>query len=43
MATISQALAIAVQHRQGGRLQAAEQLYRQLLSVEPNHPGSQQA
>jgi tetratricopeptide (TPR) repeat protein len=37
MATISQALAIAVQHHQAGRLQAAEQIYRQILAVEPNH------
>ena len=37
MATISQALAIAIQHHQDGRLQAAEQVYRQILSREPNH------
>jgi predicted TPR repeat methyltransferase len=37
MPTISQALAIAVQHHQAGRLQAAEQIYRQILAVEPNH------
>ena len=37
MATISELLAIAVQHHQGGRLQAAEQIYRQILAVEPNH------
>jgi tetratricopeptide (TPR) repeat protein len=36
MATISQALAIAVQHHQAGRLQAAEQIYRQILQAEPN-------
>ena len=36
MATISEALAIAVQHHQAGRLQAAEQIYRQILAVEPN-------
>ena len=35
MATISEALAIAVQHHQAGRLQAAEQVYRQILAVEP--------
>jgi predicted O-linked N-acetylglucosamine transferase (SPINDLY family) len=35
MATISEALAIAVQHHQAGRLQAAEQIYRQVLAVEP--------
>jgi predicted O-linked N-acetylglucosamine transferase (SPINDLY family) len=38
MATIPEALAIAIQHHQAGRLQAAEQLYRQILAVEPNHP-----
>ena len=36
MATISQALAIAIQHHQAGRLQAAEQIYRQILALEPN-------
>jgi len=38
MATISEALAMAVQHHQAGRLQAAEQIYRQILAVEPNQP-----
>jgi tetratricopeptide (TPR) repeat protein len=37
MATISEALAIAVRHHQAGRLQAAEQIYRQILAVEPDH------
>ncbi|MGA2257874.1 MAG: tetratricopeptide repeat protein [Thermoguttaceae bacterium] len=37
MATIPEALAIAIQHHQAGRLQAAEQIYRQILAVEPNH------
>ncbi len=37
MATISELLAIAVPHHQGGRLQAAEQIYRQILAIEPNH------
>jgi predicted O-linked N-acetylglucosamine transferase (SPINDLY family) len=36
MATISEALAIALRHHQAGRLQAAEQIYRQILNVEPN-------
>jgi tetratricopeptide (TPR) repeat protein len=36
MATISEALAIAIQHHQAGRLQAAEQIYRQVLQAEPN-------
>ena len=38
MATISEALAIAIQHHQAGRLQAAEQIYRQILQAEPNQP-----
>ena len=37
MATIPEALAIAIQHHQAGRLQPAEQIYRQILAVEPNH------
>jgi predicted O-linked N-acetylglucosamine transferase (SPINDLY family) len=37
MATISEALAIAIQHHQAGRLQAAEHIYRQILQVEPNY------
>ena len=28
---------IGLQHHQAGRLQAAEQIYRQILAVEPNH------
>jgi tetratricopeptide (TPR) repeat protein len=36
MATISQALAIAVQYQQAGRLQAAEQIYRQILQADPH-------
>jgi predicted O-linked N-acetylglucosamine transferase (SPINDLY family) len=37
MPTISEALAMALQHHQAGRLQAAEQIYRQILAIEPNH------
>jgi predicted O-linked N-acetylglucosamine transferase (SPINDLY family) len=37
MATISQAWAMAIQHHQAGRLQAAEQIHRRILAVEPNH------
>ena len=37
MATIPEALAIAVQHHQAGRLRMAEQIYRQILAVEPSH------
>jgi len=36
---LSEAFAAAVQHHQAGRLQAAEQLYRQILQVEPDHAG----
>jgi tetratricopeptide (TPR) repeat protein len=36
MTTTSEALAVAVQHHQAGRLPAAEQIYRQILAVEPN-------
>ena len=35
MATISEALTIAIQHHQAGRLQEAEQIYRQVLQVDP--------
>lgn len=38
MATISEALSIALQHHQAGRLQEAEALYRQILQVQPDHP-----
>jgi tetratricopeptide (TPR) repeat protein len=37
MVTIPEALAIATQHHQAGRLQAAEQIYRQILQAEPSH------
>ncbi len=37
MATTSQILASAVQHHQAGRLDQAEQLYRQILQTDPNH------
>jgi tetratricopeptide (TPR) repeat protein len=36
MATASKRLGLAIQHHQAGRLQAAEQIYRQILSAEPN-------
>ena len=36
MATIPELLTIAIQHHQAGRLQTAEQIYRQVLQVEPN-------
>ena len=38
MATISEALAIAIGRHQAGQLQAAEQIYRQILQAQPNHP-----
>jgi len=37
MGTISEAFAIALEHHQAGRLQAAEQIYRQILQVEAHH------
>jgi tetratricopeptide (TPR) repeat protein len=37
MATIPEALAAAIDHHQGGRLQAAQQIYRRILAAEPNH------
>src|SRR6516164_9403722 len=38
MATISEAISLAVRHHQAGRLPDAEQIYRQVLAVDPNHP-----
>ena len=38
MATIPEALAIAIQHHQAGRLPAAEQIYRQILAADPKQP-----
>ncbi len=35
MATIPEALAIALEHHKAGRLQAAEQIYRQILAADP--------
>jgi tetratricopeptide (TPR) repeat protein len=37
MATISDALTLAIEHHRAGRLPAAEQIYWQILAVEPNH------
>jgi tetratricopeptide (TPR) repeat protein len=37
MATSSELLAIAIQHHLAGRLQIAEQIYRQILAVEPGN------
>ena len=37
MATIPEALAVAVQYHQSGNLQQAEAIYRQILQVDPNH------
>jgi TPR repeat/Family of unknown function (DUF6165)/Tetratricopeptide repeat len=37
MAKISEALAIALQHHRAGRVREAEQIYRQILAVKPNH------
>ncbi|HEX3999516.1 MAG TPA: tetratricopeptide repeat protein [Pirellulales bacterium] len=38
MATIFDALTAALRHHREGRLRAAEQIYRQILAVEPNQP-----
>jgi Tfp pilus assembly protein PilF len=35
--TIPQALQLALQHHQANHLQEAEQIYRQVLEVEPNN------
>ena len=35
MATISEALAIALQHHRAGRLQAAQQVCRQMVAIQP--------
>ena len=35
--TIQQTFHLAVQRHQAGRLQQAEQLYRQILAQQPNH------
>jgi tetratricopeptide (TPR) repeat protein len=37
MATISQALALAIEHHNAGRFQAAERICRQILAAEPSH------
>ena len=37
MLTISEALAIAHSHHEANRLNEAEEMYRQILAVEPNH------
>jgi predicted O-linked N-acetylglucosamine transferase (SPINDLY family) len=38
MSTVDETLAIGTRHHQAGQLALAEQAYRQVLSVEPNHP-----
>jgi protein O-GlcNAc transferase len=37
MATIADTLQIAIQHHQAGRLPVAEQTYRQILAIDPDH------
>jgi len=39
-ATVEQALQIALQHHQAGRLSEAESIYRQILAAVPNHADS---
>ncbi|HEY2411301.1 MAG TPA: tetratricopeptide repeat protein [Pirellulaceae bacterium] len=36
MATTSEALAAAIEHHQGGRLRNAEQLYREIIAIDPS-------
>ena len=38
--TIPQALDLAVQHHQAGRLTNAEDIYQQVLQTEPDHPSA---
>ncbi|HYH19086.1 MAG TPA: tetratricopeptide repeat protein [Azospirillum sp.] len=40
MATIAEALAIAVEHHQAGRLQEAEVLYARIIDADPEHAGA---
>ncbi len=40
MATIPEALGLALRHHRAGRMQAAELIYRQILAVEPKHAGA---
>jgi predicted O-linked N-acetylglucosamine transferase (SPINDLY family) len=37
MATLAEALALAVQHHQAGRLDLAEEIYRRVLAADPEH------
>ncbi len=37
MATVAEALALAVRHHRAGALAEAEQLYRQILAADPRH------
>jgi protein O-GlcNAc transferase len=37
MATTAEALAVALEHHQAGRLSDAEAIYRQIVEAEPNH------
>lgn len=40
MARIPEALTVAVQHHQAGRLTEAERIYREILAGVPDHPGA---
>jgi predicted O-linked N-acetylglucosamine transferase (SPINDLY family) len=37
MSTLAEAMAVAVRHQQAGNLQTAEQMYRMILGVDPQH------
>lgn len=41
MPTIDEALALALQHHNAGRLGSAEYIYQQILGVQPDHPQAQ--
>ncbi|MGP0066295.1 MAG: tetratricopeptide repeat protein [Isosphaeraceae bacterium] len=40
MPTLTEAFALAIRHHQSGRLEAAEQLYRHILQLDPTHADS---
>src|SRR5262245_21047607 len=40
MATVNEAIKLAISHHQGGRIHEAEQIYRQILGDDPRHAGA---